>query len=141
VVPGLVGAAAASGVMRLMLKIARDGGGRATSLPCHVNARVARRNQGFTRTRSLPLACNLDDLFHSYQTQEDQHDHLPSVTLCQSRSTLDPWRQSLGVGFWSKGLCQARTLETIAYTLGTGCMELYVWLASRWTDQVICVFS
>jgi hypothetical protein len=44
------------------------------------------------------------------------HDHLPSATLRQSRSTFDPWRQTLGVGFWCKGLCQARTLETTCIT-------------------------
>lgn len=137
VVPDLVGAAGSgSGVLRLMLKIAGDVAGRRH---CHVNARVARRNQD----SRAPISCQLHaTLMINFTLIERRKMTVLSRSFVQCYSTsvafsVGPvapvFRESVSV---SARLEHWRLLLTPQY-----CMELHAWPASRWTGQVICVFS
>ena len=135
VVPDLVGAAG-SGVLRLMLKIAGD---VARRRHCHVNARVARRNQD----SRAPISCQLHaTLMINFTLIERRKMTVLSRSFVQCYSTsvafsVGPvapvFRESVSV---SARLEHWRLLLTPQY-----CMELHAWPASRWTGQVICVFS
>jgi hypothetical protein len=134
VVPDLVGAAG-SGVSRLMLKIAGDVAGRRH---CHVNARVARRNQD----SRAPISCQLHATFMiNFTLIERRKVTVLSRSFVQCYSTsvafsVGPvapvFRESISV---YARLEHWRLLPTPQY-----CMELHVWPVSRWTGQIICVF-
>ena len=135
VVPDLVGAAG-SGVLRLMLKIAGD---VARRRHCHVNARVARRNQD----SRAPISCQLHATLminFTFIGRRKMTVLSRSFVQCYSTSvafSVGPvapvFRESVSV---SARLEHWRLLLTPQY-----CMELHAWPASRWTGQVICVFS
>ena len=135
VVPDLVGAAG-SGVLRLMLKIAGDVAGRRH---CHVYVRVARRNQD----SRAPISCQLHATLminFTFIGRRKMTVLSRSFVQCYSTSvafSVGPvapvFRESVSV---SARLEHWRLLPLPQY-----CMELHVWPASRWTGQIICVFS